>query len=231
MRLLHIIATPRNQASNTLRISNVFLDELSSRNQNLQHETLELFAQDLPSVAGDNIETKYHLMAGLKIDPDHKESWQQIEHLIERFLAADLYLLTVPMWNFSIPYTLKYFIDAVVQPGYLFRYNELGQAEGLVTNKKMVCITSRGGDYSPGSPFHAFDFQEPYLRTIFGFVGITDITFVNANVMDVTPELREENIERAIADVSELVRNADWGYADGALSVEHPKGLKPPTIN
>jgi FMN-dependent NADH-azoreductase len=231
MKLLHIIATPRDQASNTLRISSVFLDELSSRNEDLQLETLDLFNRDLPSVAGDNIEAKYHLMAGLSIDKEQKESWRQIEHLIEHFLAADLYLITAPMWNFGIPYTLKYYIDAIVQPGYLFRYNEYGQAEGLVTNKKMFCITSRGGDYSPGSPFHAYDFQEPYLRAIFGFVGITDISFINANTMDVTPDLREESIERAIADVKQIAANTEWHAENLASPREHPQGLKPPVID
>jgi FMN-dependent NADH-azoreductase len=231
MKLLHIIATPRNQASNTLRISSVFLDELSSRNGDLQLETLDLFNRDLPSVAGNNIESKYHLMAGLTIDKQHEASWQQIEHLIEHFLAADFYLITVPMWNFGIPYALKYYIDAIIQPGYLFRYNERGQAEGLVTNKKMLCITSRGGDYSLGSPFHAYDFQEPYLRAIFGFVGISDISFINANTMDVTPDLREENIERAIAEAKQIIANTDWHAESPASTREHPQGLKPPVID
>lgn len=231
MKLLHIIATPRGRASNTLRISKVFLDEISSKNKDLQQETLDLFDRDLPSVTGDNIEAKYHLMAGLKIDKQHEESWRQIEYLIEHFLAADLYLITVPMWNFGIPYTLKYYIDAIVQPGYLFRYNEYGQAEGLVTNKKMFCITSRGGDYSPESPFHVYDFQESYLRTIFGFVGISDISFIHANSMDITPELREESIERAMADVRQLVANTDWPAEDHAAPRKHPQGLKPPTID
>jgi FMN-dependent NADH-azoreductase len=161
-------------------------------------------------VAGDNIETKYHLMAGLSIDKRHEASWIEIESLIEQFLGADIYLITTPMWNFSIPYALKYYIDAIVQPGYLFRYNENGQAEGLAVGKKMVCITSRGGDYAPGSPFHPYDFQEPYLRAIFGFVGITDITFIHANMMDMTAGLREASIMKCLGEVKELVANTGW---------------------
>lgn len=191
MRLLHVVATPREQSSNTLRISTVFLNELKGMHDDLVVETLDLFNKDLPAAAGDNIEAKYHLMGGLKIAKEHQESWQQIEKHIEHFLRADLYLMSVPMWNFTIPYALKYYIDTIVQPGYLFRFNEQGQAEGLVTNKKMICITTRGGNYAPGNPLHAYDFQEPYLRAIFGFVGITNMHFINANIMDVTPDLRE----------------------------------------
>lgn len=231
MKMLHIVATPRNEGSNTLRISTGFLAELTSRFAELEVETLDLFEQDLPSVAGANIEAKYHLMAGLKIDKQHEESWRQIEYLIERFLAVDLYLLTVPMWNFSIPYALKYYIDAIVQPGYMFRYNELGQAEGLVTNKKMICITSRGGDYSPESPFHVFDFQEPYLRAIFGFIGISDMTFINANTMDITPHIRQQSIDRAMTEVRQLVASINWDSENQAFPKEHPSGLKPAAID
>ena len=68
--------------------------------------------------------------------------------------------------------------------------------KGLVKNKKMVIITSRGGDYSPESPFHIYDNQEPYLRTVFGFVGITDITFINTQPMDALGlEVQKQKIE------------------------------------
>ncbi len=66
--------------------------------------------------------------------------------------------------EFWDPYALKYYIDAIVQPGYLYRYNEQGIPEGLVKGKKMIVVTSRGGDYSENSPLHSLDFVEPYLR-------------------------------------------------------------------
>ncbi|MCP4425494.1 MAG: hypothetical protein GY803_13455 [Chloroflexi bacterium] len=95
----------------------------------------------------------------------------------------------------------------------------------------MICITTRGGNYAPGTPFHAYDFQEPYLRAIFGFVGISDMHFINANTMDVTPELREANISSAIEEAKQLVANTDWRVDDGAPLKEHPQGLKPPTLD
>ena len=80
----------------------------------------------------------------------------------------------------------------------MFRYDEIGHVVPLVLGKKMICVTSRGGDYGPASPMHAFDFQEPYLRAIFGLIGITDIEFINAEPMDVTPDLREAAVSAAI---------------------------------
>lgn len=227
MKLLHIVATPREHDSNTLRISNAFLESLHSKYPDLSVEVIDLFNRDLPSVAGDNIEAKYHLMGGLEIDKRHEESWKRIESLIEHFLSADIYLISSPMWNFSIPYALKYYIDCIVQPSYLFRYNEQGQPEGLVTGKKMVCVTSRGGDYSEGGPFHAYDFQEPYLRAIFGFCGITDTHFVSAQPTAYTPEIREAAIHAAIEEAQKLAGDSDWTPVKDAPPVESPEGLKP----
>ena len=147
-RLLHIIATPRGLASNTGRISSVLLEELHDRYEDLDVSTLDLFSADLPAVAGVNIKSKYALMTGQQLDDSARDSWREIERAIEGFLDADIYLLTAPMWNFGIPYALKYYIDAIVQPGYLFRYDEAGQPQGLVLGKRMVCVTSRGADYS-----------------------------------------------------------------------------------
>jgi FMN-dependent NADH-azoreductase len=83
------------------------------------------------------------------------------------------------MYNFSIPSSLKAWIDQVVRMGKTFAYGPNGP-QGLLKNKKVVVVTARGGAYEKGSPTEAFDFQEPYLRHILGFVGITDVTFIHA---------------------------------------------------
>src|SRR5262249_29295427 len=97
---------------------------------------------------------------------EYQESWRTIIAHIERFLSASAYVISSPMWNFNIPYTLKHYIDIIVQPRYLFKYSEQG-VEGLVKDRKMVVLASYGGDYlslqTASSNFH-----EPYLRTIFG---------------------------------------------------------------
>ena len=229
MRLLHIISTPRGLASNTVRVSNVLLEELHEKYDELSVRTLDLFTADLPSVAGRNIESKYMLMTGQALDESSQASWRNIEKNIEQFLDADVYLLTVPMWNFGIPYALKYYIDAIVQPGYLFRYDEEGRPQGLVKGKRMICVSSRGGDYS-GGPLQAFDFVENYLRTIFGFVGITDITFFNVQPMDVSIEARKAAIKNAIREVRQFVHDSHWEFDAPAPRIEMPRELKPAAI-
>lgn len=226
MQLLHIVATPRGLASNTARVSNVFLEALQEKRDDVTVKTLDLFSADLPAVAGINIESKYKLMTGQTLDNVSSSSWRQIETNIERFLEADVYLLTTPMWNFGIPYALKYYIDAIVQPGYLFRYDERGIPEGLVKGKKMVCITSRGGDYSAG-PLQAYDFVENYLRAIFGFVGITDMRFFNVQPMDISMETRNAAYKKAIGEVRRYVAETNWEPVVGAPTGKAPEGLKP----
>ena len=211
MRLLHIVASARAAGSNTLRVSRAFLDALREAAPEVDVETLDLFEHDLPAVAGVNIDAKYKILIGQPIDKGHVDSWRQVEQLIAQFLAADVHLVSAPMWNFHIPYALKYYIDAIVQPGYLFGYTETGAAVGLCRDKRMVCVSSRGGDYSPDGPMGAYDLQTPYLRAIFGFVGITDIEFVYAQPMDISPDLRETAIAAAVAEARALAARVASG--------------------
>lgn len=198
-KLLHIVATPRGEDSRTLKVSQAFLEAFSGKNPNCKIDELNVATADLPGLSLKMISGKYVLLGGKELDDKLKEAWSPIERHIERFLSAEGYLISAPMWNFGIPYPLKQYIDLIVQPKYLFRYTETG-VEGLVKNRKMIVITSRGGDYSPGSPYYSYDFQEPYLRVIFGLVGLTDITFINAQPMDALgQETQDKKIEEAKA--------------------------------
>jgi FMN-dependent NADH-azoreductase len=142
---------------------------------------------------------KYTLLSGGELTDTLKEAWEPIRRHAERFLAAEGYLVSTPMWNFGIPYTLKHYIDLIVQPKLLFRYTDKG-VEGLAAGRKMVIVSSRGGDYGPQSPAHAMDFVEPYLRAVFGFVGIKDITLIAAQPMDAGGEkLRNRALDSAKA--------------------------------
>jgi len=208
-KLLHVICTPRGLASNTARVSSCLLEAMHEADDSLEVSSLDLFRTDLPSVAGKNIESKYRLMTGQAIDEDAQESWGQIERTIDQFLAADVYLLTVPMWNLGIPYALKYYIDAIVQPGYLFRYTPDGQVEGLVKGKTMVIVISSGSDYR-ADYMAPYNFVESYLRAIFGFVGLTDIHVFHANGMDMGPDLKKAGQRSAIADARAFAYSGAW---------------------
>lgn len=84
------------------------------------------------------------------------------------------------MYNFSVPSTFKAYIDQVVRVGRTFAVDTNG-FRGLASGKQIVVITARGGNFQAGTPFAAYDHQEPYLRTVFGFMGITDVQFIHAD--------------------------------------------------
>jgi len=169
-KLLHIISTPREENSRTLQISEVFLEGFKNKYPDCRIDELNLFKEQLPGLSLKMISGKYVLLGGKELDDKLEEAWKPIERHIERFLFAEGFLISVPMWNFNVPYPLKHYIDLIIQPKYLFRYTDKG-VEGLAKNKKMIVITSRGGDYSPGSPYNSYDFQEPYLRPADGCPG------------------------------------------------------------
>lgn len=202
-KLLHIISAPREDESRTLQISRVFLESFRSSHPDWVVEEIDLFREELPSLAMKGANGRYILLDGKGIFGELREVWDEIIAHIERFMSADAYLVSTPMWNFSIPYALKHYIDILVQPGYLFRYTDKG-VEGLAKGRRMVVITSRGGEYvDEGS--RSYDFQEPYLRTMFGFVGITDMTFIIAQPMDgVSDESRRERLDEAKTSAREI---------------------------
>lgn len=124
------------------------------------------------------------------------------DRLIAELRAADTIIIGAPMYNFGLPSTLKAWFDHVLRAGETFRYSEAGP-QGLLTGKKVIVVEARGGLYSEG-PAQAIDFQEPYLRQLLGFVGLTDVTFIRAEKIGFGPEAREAAIAAARAELSGL---------------------------
>jgi FMN-dependent NADH-azoreductase len=122
--------------------------------------------------------------------------------LIDELKSADIIVIGAPMYNFGIPSVLKSWFDHVLRAGVTFRYTETGP-EGLVTGKRAIVIESRGGFYSEG-PAQSFDSQEPHLRTLLGFIGITDVTFIRAEKLAFGPEAREQALGSAHAALTAL---------------------------
>ena len=122
--------------------------------------------------------------------------------LIAEIRAADTIVIGAPMYNFSVPTGLRSWFDHVLRAGETFRYTEAGP-QGLLGPKKVIVVESRGGLYSEGAAT-AYDFQEPYLRHLLGFIGLTDVTFVRAEKLGFGPEARAA----AIAAATDGVRAA-----------------------
>jgi FMN-dependent NADH-azoreductase len=135
--------------------------------------------------------------------PESKAAIAVSDQLVEEFLGCDRFVFGVPMYNFSIPSTFKAYIDQIVRAGKTFAVGPNG-FEGLVKGKKALFITSSGGIFAPGTPFAAYNFQEPYLRAIFGFIGVTDVQFVTADSLNQGDDAAKLSRQKAEDSLKEL---------------------------
>jgi FMN-dependent NADH-azoreductase len=125
------------------------------------------------------------------------------DELVGELKAADTIVIGAPMYNFSVSTALRAWFDHVLRAGVTFSYAD-GTPKGLLGGKRVIVIESRGGLYSEG-PAQAVDFQEPYLKHLLGFMGITDVTFVRAEKIGYGPEARTAAIEGARARLTTLI--------------------------
>jgi FMN-dependent NADH-azoreductase len=125
------------------------------------------------------------------------------DELIAELRAADTIVIGAPMYNFGVTTGLRSWFDYVLRAGETFSYSEAGP-KGLLEGKRVIVVETRGGIYSEG-PASAVDFQEPYLRHLLGFIGLTDVTFVRAEKIGYGPEARTASLARAKHDIAVLV--------------------------
>lgn len=131
------------------------------------------------------------------------------DQLVDELLAADIYVIGVPLYNFSIPSVLKAYIDQIVRIGRTFNFapkNLANPYEPLVLGRKMFIITARGtSGYGSGERYEALNYQDPYLKAIFGFIGITDITFIPVENDESDSDGLAQSINAAQTQITQLV--------------------------
>ncbi|MBS0488749.1 MULTISPECIES: FMN-dependent NADH-azoreductase [unclassified Phenylobacterium] len=172
--------------------------ELTARDPAAQLVFRDLAADPIPHLLPSTV-------AGVRAQPStpaEHEARALSDKLIAELRAADVIVIGAPMYNFSVPTTLRSWFDHVLRAGETFRYSEAGP-EGLLTGKKVIVVESRGGLYSEG-PGQALDFQEPYLRQLLGFVGLTDVTFIRAEKIGYGPEARDQAVADSRAELARL---------------------------
>ena len=175
MTLLQIDSSAR-AGSVTRRLTTKFVEEWRTKHPTGEVIYRDLAATMLPQITDDWNAT--HLDAS-KLTPSQRTYLSTSDALIEEVQKADTIVIGSPVYNFAIPSLLKAWIDQIVRVGKTFAYGPEGH-KGLLENKKVVVITARGGSYRKDGPTSKFDFQEPYLRHILSFIGVTDVTFIHA---------------------------------------------------
>lgn len=200
--LLHIDTSPRGERSFSRRLTQKFMNEWKAAHPEDVVTYRDLGHQQPPAVSEAWIAAAFSSPANYT--PDLADAIRLSDELIDELLAADRYVFGVPMYNFSVPANFKAYIDQVVRAGRTFAITDQGY-QGLVHNKKALVITAQGGQYRPGTPSEGYNFHEPYIRAIFGLMGITDISFIYADGLAAGDEAREKSLTEAEAAIQSTV--------------------------
>jgi FMN-dependent NADH-azoreductase len=178
-RLLHISASPRGGASESLGIAREFLDAFAATHPEVDIDEYDLWDGTLPEFGPAAAAAKMAVFAGEEPSGAGADAWRAAQATFRRFDAADRYLFSVPMWNAGIPYILKQFIDVVSQPGMAFSFDPEQGYTGLLTGRKAVAVYT-SAVYGPGrGPRFGSDFQAPYLADWLRWAGVEDIEEVH----------------------------------------------------
>jgi FMN-dependent NADH-azoreductase len=170
-KILSIVSSVKGKDSFSIKLSNAVIEKISSIYPGSIVHTNNLTKSPFPHFEEAHLES-FNTPAGERTT-GHKEAIKHSDKAIKEIMEADILVIGVPMYNFSIPSTLKSWIDHIVRAGVTYSYTK-GSPEGLVTNKKVYLAISSGGVYSEGQ-MKSYDFTESYLRTVLGFIGMNDI--------------------------------------------------------
>ncbi|NYT57365.1 FMN-dependent NADH-azoreductase [Alcaligenaceae bacterium] len=213
MKLLHVDSSINGANSVSRKLTQDIVAQWVAAAPDTEVETLDL-AVDTPAHFSQN-------SMGFRLPPSNMELTEAqrsenalSEALVSQFLAADVIVVGAPLYNFSIPSQLKAWIDRLAQSGRTFKYTESGVV-GLAAGKTVIAALSRGGIYSNSEAGRAMEHQETYLKTVFGFFGITDIRVVRAEGTDMGADSRAQALEtanrciKAVATTSFEAQTAD----------------------
>jgi FMN-dependent NADH-azoreductase len=195
-KILNIQSSPRGAASSSIQLADAIIGKLRVVYPDAVVETVDLVRTHFPHLEEAHLNSfftpsEHHTMK-------ERVAIRHSDESIRAIREADILVIGAPMYNFAIHSALKAWIDHIVRHGVTFAVSEKG-VEGLLKGKKVYVAISSGGIYSEGG-MKGMDFIEPYLRTILGFIGLTDITFFRVEGLNV-PGVKETAMEKAIASV------------------------------
>ena len=188
MKLLHIDSSASRSESASRELTAAIVARWCEQHPDGRVIRLDLDADPLP-----------HLTAATLVNQSSAEA-ARAESALAEFLAAEILVIGVPMYNFSIPSTLKAWIDRISVPGRTFSYSASG-ITGLAGGKRVIVVLSTGGFYAADVPG---DFVEPYLRFMFGFLGIQDVHFVRAEGLSISVDHRAQGLAAAYAALTDV---------------------------
>jgi FMN-dependent NADH-azoreductase len=189
MNILQINASARREGANSTRIADAVVERLRAKNPTARLQVRDLASQPHPMLDETGL-------AALSTPPEQAARVALDDALIAEVQAADVIVLGVPMYNFGVPAQLKNWIDAIARVGVTFRYTEQGPV-GLLAGRRVYVALARGGRYRDTPS----DSQVPFLKTMLGFLGMTDVRFIYAEGLNMGPESAERGFAEAEADL------------------------------
>ncbi len=205
--LLHIDSSPRGERSHSRRMTREFVEQWKQANPADTVTYRDIGRNPVPHVDEPWIAAAF-------TPPEQRtpELWEAIrisDRLVDEFLAADIYVIGVPMYNFSVPSPFKAYIDQIVRTGRTVAFEPDDAANAfkpLVLGKKMFIIEARGDSgFQPGGRYEKMNHHDPYLVTVFGFMGITDITFIHVENDEYGGQKLADSIAAARTQIAQLV--------------------------
>jgi FMN-dependent NADH-azoreductase len=175
--LLHLDSSPMGAASVSRHLSNTFVENWKKAHPGGTVVTRDLTASGLGSITAAWVAAAYTPVE--QRTAEQKAVLAKSDELVAELLAADEYVMGVSMHNFGVPSVMKQWIDQIARVGVTFAYVD-GTPKGLLTGKKATFVLAAGGTYGPGSATESLNFVEPYLKTIFGFLGVANVEFHTA---------------------------------------------------
>jgi FMN-dependent NADH-azoreductase len=172
--LLYIEASPRGARSHSSQAASAFLDAYVQSHPQDRIVKLDLWTLDLPTYDGAVLDAKYSALAGAAMPPEQAAAWAATRVLVDQFKHADRLVISSPMWNFSLPYRLKHYIDVITQPGMLWSFDPATGYSGLAGDRPTLLIQSAAGSYDAASGAQSLDHLSSYLATWLDFIGIKD---------------------------------------------------------
>lgn len=171
-KILNIVSSAKGDASFSIKLADTIIEQLKAAYPDSEVHTHDLTKNLFPHLEETHLQA-FNTPAETRT-PAQQEAVKHSDEAIKEITDSDIIVIGVPLYNFSIPSTLKAWVDHIVRAGVTFSY-ATGVPEGLLKNKTVYLAIASGGIYSEG-PMKAFDFTEPYLRFILGFIGLTDVT-------------------------------------------------------
>lgn len=201
MKLLHIDSSILGGNSVSRQLTERIVAQWRATHPGTVVEHLDLATQAPSHLSADSL--GFRMPAGADLSELQRRENEVSEQLVSQFLAADVVVVGAPLYNFSIPSQLKAWIDRVAQVGRTFKYTDKGPV-GLAGGKTVIVASTRGGVYSTSDAGNAMEHQESYLKTVFGFFGVTDVRFVRAEGVAMGDDAKAQALAMAEAEIKAI---------------------------